>query len=53
MGLSLIVWNLSLELFGQVASDSECESQTTKVGGIDFGLIGLYLKSTSQREDSS
>ena len=53
MGLSLIVWNLSLELFGQVASGPECESQTRKVGGIDFGSIGLYLKSTSQREDSS
>ena len=53
MGLSLIVWNLSLELFGQVASGPECESQTRKVGGIDFGSIGLYLKSISQREDSS
>ena len=52
IGLSLIVWNLPLEpaSFGQVYSGPECKSQIRKVvGGVDFGLIGLYLKSISPR----
>lgn len=46
---------LALGWSGQLQySASECESPTVEVGGgMDPGLVGLYLKNIPQEEDNS
>ena len=45
---SIVVWCLALGWLGQVDGGPECESLIEEVigGGLDSGLVGLYLKST-------